>query len=168
MPSIGTRCHELRIQDESRSWRLFYRIDTDAIVVILWTEKKTNKTPDEVIDLCRKRLKIYDAEAYRMEKAKRERLQKKGWKVGDVDEFLGLSPAEMAIVEMKASLAKALIAKRKACGETQVSAAAMAKTSQSRYAKVEHADPSVSLELMIKMFFSLGADKKELLKALSA
>ncbi|MBO7413881.1 MAG: type II toxin-antitoxin system RelE/ParE family toxin [Fibrobacter sp.] len=63
MPSIGTRCHELRIQDESRSWRLFYRIDTDAIVVILWTEKKTNKTPDEVIDLCRKRLKIYDAEA---------------------------------------------------------------------------------------------------------
>ena len=63
-----------------------------------------------------------------MEKAKRERLQKKGWKVGDVDEFLGLSPAEMAIVEMKASLAKALIAKRKACGETQVSAAAMAKT----------------------------------------
>ena len=103
-----------------------------------------------------------------MEKAKKEKLQKKGWKVGEVDEFLGLSPAEMAIVEMKVALAKALIAKRKACGETQVSAAIMAKTSQSRYAKVEHADPSVSLELMIKMFFSLGANKKELLKALSA
>jgi len=103
-----------------------------------------------------------------MEKAKKEKLQKKGWKVGDVDEFLGLSPAEMAIVEMKVALAKALIAKRKASGKTQVSAAIMAKTSQSRYARVEHADPSVSLELMIKMFFSLGADKKELLKALSA
>ena len=52
-------------------------------------------------------------------------------------------------------------------GETQVSVAVMAKTSQSRYAKVEHADSSVSLELMIKMFFALGADKKELLKTLS-
>jgi hypothetical protein len=103
-----------------------------------------------------------------MEKAKKERLQKKGWKVGDLDEFLALSPAEMAIIEMKVSLAKALVAKRKSNGETQVSVAALAKTSQSRYAKVEHADASVSLELMIKMFFSLGADKKELLKALSA
>ena len=103
-----------------------------------------------------------------MDKLKKEKLQKKGWKVGDVDEFLGLSPAEMVLVEMKVALAKALAAKRKACGETQVSAAIMAKTSQSRYAKVEHADPSVSLELMIKMFFSLGASKKELLKVLSA
>ena len=62
MPSIGTHCHELRIRDENKIWRLFYRIDTDAIIVILWTEKKTVKTPDEVIDLCRKRLKSYDAE----------------------------------------------------------------------------------------------------------
>ncbi len=103
-----------------------------------------------------------------MEKRKKEKLEKNGWKVGDVDEFLGLSPAEMAIVEMKVALAKALVEKRKARGETQVSVAAMAKTSQSRYAKVEHADPSVSLELMIKMFFSLGANKRDLLKALSA
>lgn len=62
MPSIGTHCHELRIRDENKIWRLFYRIDTDAIIVILWTEKKSVKTPDEVIDLCRKRLKSYDAE----------------------------------------------------------------------------------------------------------
>ena len=103
-----------------------------------------------------------------MEKRKKEKLEKNGWKVGDVDVFLGLSPAEMAIVEMKVALAKALVEKRKARGETQVSVAAMAKTSQSRYAKVEHADPSVSLELMIKMFFSLGANKRDLLKALSA
>jgi hypothetical protein len=102
-----------------------------------------------------------------MEKAKKDKLQKKGWKVGDVDEYLGLNPAEMAIVEMKVALAKALVAKRKACGETQVSAAILAKTSQSRYAKVEHADSSVSLELMIKMFFALGANKKELMKVLS-
>ena len=62
MPSIGIHCHELRINDEYKTWRLFYRIDADAIVVILWMEKKNNKTPDEVIDLCRKRLKSYDAE----------------------------------------------------------------------------------------------------------
>ena len=83
-----------------------------------------------------------------MDQAKKERLQKKGWVVGDVDEFLELSPAEMAIVEMKVALAKALIAKRKKLGETQVSAAVLAQTSQSRYAKVEHADASVSLELL--------------------
>ena len=62
MPSIGAHCHELRIRDENKIWRLFYRIDTDAIVVILWTEKKTNKTPDEILELCRQRLKSYDAE----------------------------------------------------------------------------------------------------------
>lgn len=62
MPSIGAHCHELRIRDENKIWRLFYRIDADAIVVILWTEKKTNKTPDEILDLCRQRLKSYDAE----------------------------------------------------------------------------------------------------------
>ena len=62
MPSIGAHCHELRIRDENKIWRLFYRIDADDIVVILWIEKKTNKTPDEILDLCRQRLKSYDAE----------------------------------------------------------------------------------------------------------
>ncbi|WP_405323972.1 type II toxin-antitoxin system RelE/ParE family toxin [Fibrobacter sp.] len=62
MPFIGDHCHELRIQDENKTWRLFYRVDADAIVVILWIEKKTKKTPDEVINLCQKRLKFYDME----------------------------------------------------------------------------------------------------------
>lgn len=62
MPSIGVLCHELRIQDEYENWSLFYRVDADAIIVVLWLEKKTNKTPDEVIILCRKRLKFYDME----------------------------------------------------------------------------------------------------------
>ena len=74
---------------------------------------------------------------------------------------------EMAIVEMKVALAKALVNKRKNCGKTQVLAAVLANTSQSRYAKVEHADASVSLELRIKMYFALGANKRELLKVLS-
>ena len=62
MTSIGIHCHELRIHDENKIWRLFYRVDADAIIVVLWLEKKTNKTPDEVINLCRKRLKFYDME----------------------------------------------------------------------------------------------------------
>jgi phage-related protein len=61
MPSIGKRCHELRINDESRTWRIVYRIDDDAIVVVDVFAKKTNKTPDAVIKLCQQRLKQYDA-----------------------------------------------------------------------------------------------------------
>lgn len=61
MPSIGVHCHELRINDENKTWRFFYRIDDDAIVVIHWVDKKTNKTPQDVIDLCKKRLVAYEA-----------------------------------------------------------------------------------------------------------
>jgi phage-related protein len=62
MPSIGPRCHELRIRDETVNWRIFYRIDDDAIVVAGIFEKKTQKTPKRVIDLCKRRLRDYDLE----------------------------------------------------------------------------------------------------------
>jgi phage-related protein len=61
MPSIGMRCHELRIQDENRTWRLIYRFDTDAIVILEVFEKKTPQTPEPVLRLCKKRLREYDA-----------------------------------------------------------------------------------------------------------
>jgi phage-related protein len=60
MPSIGRRCHELRIEDENLTWRIIYRIDNDAIVIAEVFEKKTQKTPKSVIDICKKRLKEYD------------------------------------------------------------------------------------------------------------
>ncbi len=60
MPVIGMRCHELRITDENRIWRIIYRVDTDAIVILEVFEKKTQKTPQEVIDLCRRRLSQYE------------------------------------------------------------------------------------------------------------
>ncbi len=60
MPSIGARCHELRIRDEQLNWRLFYRIDTDAIVILDVLAKKTTSTPKSVIDRCQARLKAYD------------------------------------------------------------------------------------------------------------
>jgi phage-related protein len=60
MPSIGARCHELRINDASGNWRLVYRIDSDAIVIVEVFSKKTQATPKTVVDVFRKRLKEYD------------------------------------------------------------------------------------------------------------
>lgn len=60
MPSIGARCHELRINDQSATWRIIYRIDADAIVIAHVFSKKTQKTPKSVIDVCQARLKEYD------------------------------------------------------------------------------------------------------------
>jgi phage-related protein len=60
MPSIGSRCHELRINDADTTWRLVYRIDPDAIVIAEVFAKKTEKTPKDVIEACKKRLKEYD------------------------------------------------------------------------------------------------------------
>jgi phage-related protein len=61
MPSIGIRCHELRIQDENRTWRLVYRTDPDAIVIVEVFEKKTPQTSEPVLRSCKLRLKEYDA-----------------------------------------------------------------------------------------------------------
>jgi phage-related protein len=60
MPSIGPRCHELRINDGDTTWRLIYRVDADAIVIVEVFAKKTEKTPRDVIQVCKKRLKEYD------------------------------------------------------------------------------------------------------------
>ena len=60
MPSIGSRCHELRINDADTTWRLVYRIDPDTIVIAEVFAKKTEKTPKDVIEACKKRLKEYD------------------------------------------------------------------------------------------------------------
>lgn len=60
MPSIGNRCHELRIVDADKTWRIIYRIDTDAIVIIEVFSKKTRETPQTVIVTCKRRLKNYD------------------------------------------------------------------------------------------------------------
>lgn len=61
MPSIGKRCHELRINDADSTWRIIYRIDPDAIIILEVFAKKTNKTPKKVIDVCQRRLRHYDS-----------------------------------------------------------------------------------------------------------
>ena len=60
MPSIGRRCHELRVPDDKVSWRIVYRIDADAVVILEVFSKKTGKTPKSIIDICRSRLREYD------------------------------------------------------------------------------------------------------------
>ncbi len=59
MPSIGASCHELRINDKNKSWRIVYFVDDDAIVILEVFEKKTDQTPRQVIDICKKRLNNY-------------------------------------------------------------------------------------------------------------
>lgn len=61
MTSIGPRCHELRVVDEDQTWRLMYRIDQDAVIILEVFSKKTSQTPKRVIDICKRRLQQYDA-----------------------------------------------------------------------------------------------------------
>jgi len=60
MPSIGPRCHELRVQDRNLTWRIVYRVDPDAILILDVFEKKTQQTPNRVVQACKARLKVYD------------------------------------------------------------------------------------------------------------
>jgi len=60
MPVIGPRCHELRIQDQDATWRVIYRVDTDAVIVAEVFAKKTQATPQHVIEVCQRRLRRYD------------------------------------------------------------------------------------------------------------
>jgi phage-related protein len=65
MPSIGARCHELRIQDADSTWRIVYRVDRDAVIIAEVFAKKTQATPTSVINACRGRLRGYDEIAKR-------------------------------------------------------------------------------------------------------
>lgn len=62
MPGIGKNCHELRVNDDNSTWRIIYRIDNDAIVILEVFNKKTQQTPKKIINVCKKRIKEYDNE----------------------------------------------------------------------------------------------------------
>jgi len=63
MPDIGPRCHELRVNDAHKTWRIIYRTDADAVLVVEVFEKKTRATPPQVIENCKRRLRLYDEAA---------------------------------------------------------------------------------------------------------
>jgi len=102
-----------------------------------------------------------------MNKTKRKKLEAAGWKVGSASDFLGLSTEEVAFIDLKLQLAKDLQKKRLQKHLTQTELAQLLKSSQSRVAKMEAGDPSVSMDLLVRSLLALGASKKSLQQILS-
>jgi predicted XRE-type DNA-binding protein len=96
---------------------------------------------------------------------KKRRLEAAGWKETTVQEFLNLSDADVRYIETKLALSRRLRELRQQRNLTQTRAASLLKTSQSRLARMEAGDPSVSLDLLVRGLFALGATWKELAKA---
>jgi DNA-binding XRE family transcriptional regulator len=102
-----------------------------------------------------------------MRKARKNRLEKKGWRVAGAQEFLGLSEEEAAYVELRLGLAASLRKRRQKEKLTQSELARRIGSSQSRVAKMESGDTSVSLDLLIRSLLTLGATSRDLAKAFS-
>jgi predicted XRE-type DNA-binding protein len=103
-----------------------------------------------------------------MKKEKRARLEHAGWKVGSTEDFLGLSAAESALIDIRVTLAQAL---RHTRLEQRISQAALAKklgSSQSRVAKMESGDLSVSIDLLLRSLFIAGSTRVEIGRAIAA
>ncbi len=103
-----------------------------------------------------------------MLKEKKDRLKAKGWKVGSADEFLELSPEESAYLDLKIRLRTLLRESRKSQHLSQIQFAKRIHSSQSRVAKMESGNPSVSLDLIIRSLLALGTTNKDLAKIIAA
>lgn len=102
-----------------------------------------------------------------MKASKRTKLEKAGWKVGSAEEFLGLSEQESAYIEMKLALSETLKRKRVAKRLSQTALAELLASSQSRVAKMEAGDPSVSIDLLVKSLLTMGVSRKEVARAIT-
>lgn len=102
-----------------------------------------------------------------MHSNKRKRLEAKGWKIGSAKEFLGLSLEEEAYVEIKLKLSETFREQRMQCKMTQSEAAKLLNSSQSRIAKMEAGDSSVSLDLLVRSILAFGVSGKGLIQSLS-
>jgi hypothetical protein len=102
-----------------------------------------------------------------MHKGKKTRLEAKGWRLGSAQEFLGLSDEESAYVELRFRLAESLRVRRQRRKLSQTDLAKMLRSSQSRVAKMEGGDPSVSIDLLVRSLLALGASSRDLARAIS-
>ncbi len=102
-----------------------------------------------------------------MKTDKRARLEKAGWRLGNAGDFLGLSEAESAVVEMRIALARTLRRQRAAHHMSQAALAKRLGSSQSRVAKMEAGDPSVSLDLLLRSLIAVGSTPAEIGKAIA-
>ncbi len=152
MSSIDDRCHELRVNDlnNNKNWRVIYQIDDDAIIILEVFAKTTKKTPDNIIDRCQKRLRLYDP----------QNLEASSWKIGTITEFLRLSPEEIMTIEIRLSLSKYLERlKQEYLAENP--------SSNQRIPKVESVDPSVSIDLLIRSLVEIGATREGIAMAIA-
>ncbi len=102
-----------------------------------------------------------------MKTTKRQKLEAAGWAVGATADFLGLSPEEASLVEMKLALSQTLRSWRTKKRMTQGELAKQLHSSQSRVAKMEAADPTVSFDLLMRSLLQLGATPRDIAKALA-
>jgi DNA-binding XRE family transcriptional regulator len=103
-----------------------------------------------------------------MDADKKRRLEAGGWRVGSAEELLGLTPHEAAFIELRLSLASALKERRKERRLSQCELAGRIGSSQSRVAKMEAGDPSVTVDLLVRALLALGASPTDLAKAILA
>jgi len=101
-----------------------------------------------------------------MDKMKIKSLKAKGYKIGSANDFLGLSKQESEFIELKLALGQALIERRKKRKLTQTQLAKIINSSQSRVAKMEKGDPTVSVDLLVKSLLAMGATKETIAKAI--
>ena len=97
-----------------------------------------------------------------MDKKKQKKLERAGWKVGSTEDFLSLSPEESAYIEVKLALSQKLRRRRRERKLSQAQMAELIQSSQSRIAKMEAGDPSVSIDLLVRSLLALGASKRSL------
>jgi ribosome-binding protein aMBF1 (putative translation factor) len=102
-----------------------------------------------------------------MRREKKAKLERKGWRVGTVREFLGLSDEEARYVEVRFRLAESLRERRQRKSLSQVQLARLIGSSQSRVAKMEGGDPSVSIDLLVRSLLALGATPRDLAQTIS-
>ena len=103
-----------------------------------------------------------------MKQSKRRRLEAKGWKLGTAKEFLNLTDEDVEYIELHLSLAALLTKRRKSFGYTQTDVADLISSSQSRVAKMEAGDPSVSVDLLSRTLLALGVNRQQVGRAIGA
>jgi DNA-binding XRE family transcriptional regulator len=103
-----------------------------------------------------------------MDSVKRQRLEAAGWRVGDAADFLELSPEDVAFIEMKLSLSQRLRELRLNQKLSQQGLAKKINSSQSRVAKMEAGDPSVSLDLIVRTLLAIGATREDVALAIAS
>ena len=103
-----------------------------------------------------------------MDAAKRKRLEHSGWKLGSAEDFLGLTAEESAYVELKLRLSQEVRDRRTELGLSQVALAKRIGSSQSRVAKMEAADATVSVDLLLRTLFAMGVTRRELARTIAS